>query len=239
MTTVSRTIILKCKDPDQREAILGASPVTPGMLIRISGANTVLPANSSSVELMFAVERGIDGKGIDVNYTIANEVVDYFKPSKGDVIYGLLKAGQNVSAGDMLANDSAGGLLKTTDGTYAFAKAIEAVDNSLGTGYARIRVEMTGNMVPSVSAVFPAITVQPADDSIASGNTSTLSVTATGAATLHYQWYEGLAGVTTTPVGTDSNSYTTPALTATKKYWVKVYNTYGEVNSSVATVTVT
>lgn len=84
----------------------------------------------------------------------------------------------------------------------------------------------------------PAISVQPASRTINAGQSATLSTTAGGAGTLTYQWYEGTAPATTTPVGTSSNTYTTPALTAAKSYWVKVSNACGSVNSSTATVTV-
>jgi hypothetical protein len=39
-----------------------------------------------------------------------------------------------------------------------------------------------------------------------------------------YQWYEGKAGVITRPVGTNSATFSTPALTATTSYWVMVKN---------------
>lgn len=84
----------------------------------------------------------------------------------------------------------------------------------------------------------PAITTQPASLSINSGQTATLSVSATSGGTLSYQWYEGASGITTTPVGTNSASFTTPALTAPKSYWVRVSNECGNVASNAATVTV-
>jgi len=87
-------------------------------------------------------------------------------------------------------------------------------------------------------AVAPAISTQPASSVIVSGQTATLSVVATGTAPLTYQWYQGAVGTTTTPVGTNSASFTTPALTATTTYWVRVSNTAGNVNSALATVTV-
>lgn len=92
------------------------------------------------------------------------------------------------------------------------------------------------NVVPPCTAA--AITTQPANASIPAGSTATLRVVATGT-DLHYQWYEGTAPSTTTPVGTDSASLTTPALTATKSYWVRVSNSCSSVNSATATVTVT
>jgi PKD repeat protein len=85
----------------------------------------------------------------------------------------------------------------------------------------------------------PSITTQPASSNVSSGGTATLSVTATtSGGTLSYQWYEGASGTTTTPVGTNSASFTTPPLSATKSYWVRVSNACGSVNSNTATVTV-
>ena len=90
----------------------------------------------------------------------------------------------------------------------------------------------------TVNAVAPTITTQPASTTINSGSTATLSVVAGGTAPLTYQWYRGAVGTTTTPVGTNSASFTTPALTATTTYWVRVSNTAGNVNSASVTVTV-
>jgi len=89
----------------------------------------------------------------------------------------------------------------------------------------------------SFSAVNPVITFHPANTTILSGQTANLSVTATGGS-LSYQWYQGTSGTTTTPVGTDSPNYTTPNLTATTSYWVRVSNIIGTADSNTATVTV-
>ena len=82
----------------------------------------------------------------------------------------------------------------------------------------------------------PAITVQPASTSINSGQTATLSVTATGTA-LVYQWYAGGSGDTTNPVpGATAASFTTEALTSSADYWVQVSNNCDWTNSSTASV---
>jgi sulfatase modifying factor 1 len=88
------------------------------------------------------------------------------------------------------------------------------------------------------SAETAAVDTQPASMSIYSGSTATLSVVAIGTAPLTYQWYQGSLGTTTTPVGSNSASFTTPALTATTTYWVRVSNATGNVSSALATVTV-
>jgi choice-of-anchor C domain-containing protein len=82
----------------------------------------------------------------------------------------------------------------------------------------------------------PTITTHPTSQTITSGSTATLSVTATGTEPLTYQWYQGISGDTTTPVGTNSASFTTPALTATTSYWVRVSNSAGSTDSDAATI---
>lgn len=86
------------------------------------------------------------------------------------------------------------------------------------------------------SCTAPSITTQPQSQTIASGQTATLAVAASGTSP-SYQWYKGSSGDTSYPVGT-SASYTTPALTTTTNYWVRVYNSCGSINSNTATITV-
>lgn len=92
----------------------------------------------------------------------------------------------------------------------------------------------------SIPAVAPAITTHPQSQSILSGQTATMNVVATGTAPLSYQWYIGTSGTTTTPVGgATSTSYTTPALTTTTSYWVRVSNLAGAADSNTATISIT
>jgi PKD repeat protein len=82
----------------------------------------------------------------------------------------------------------------------------------------------------------PSITAQPQNTAITSGQTATLSVTATGTASLNYQWYQGSSGDTSQPIGTNAASFTTPALTTNTSYWVRVSNACGHADSATATV---
>jgi len=82
----------------------------------------------------------------------------------------------------------------------------------------------------------PAITGQPTSRTITSGQSTTLTVTATGTS-LSYQWYQGTAPNTGSPAGTGPSLTVAPS--ATTSYWVRVSNACGTVNSSTATVTVT
>jgi hypothetical protein len=91
-------------------------------------------------------------------------------------------------------------------------------------------------LAPSAPCTAPSINVQPSSLSICPNNTTILSVSAIGSATLNYQWYQGTAPDVSTPVGTNSNSFTTPALTSATNYWVRVTNGCGTTNSNTATV---
>jgi uncharacterized repeat protein (TIGR03803 family) len=85
----------------------------------------------------------------------------------------------------------------------------------------------------------PAITIQPANQTIVSGAVATLSVTASGTAPLNYQWYIGASGTPTNPIGgATGSSYTTPALRSTTIYWVRVSSSAGAADSSTAAVIV-
>ncbi len=93
----------------------------------------------------------------------------------------------------------------------------------------------SGNTVTSSTP--PAITIQPADQTVAVAQTATFSVAATGTAPLSYQWQKG-----TTPIsGASAASYTTPATTSAdngSQFKVVVSNSAGSITSSAATLTV-
>lgn len=85
----------------------------------------------------------------------------------------------------------------------------------------------------------PAVISTSGGGTVASGSSVTLSVTATGSSTLNYQWYDGASGNTTTPVGTNSATFSTGPITTAKSYWVKVTNACGNASSSTISVTPT
>ena len=89
----------------------------------------------------------------------------------------------------------------------------------------------------TVNAIKPAITVQPASQTVALGQPATFTVTATGTGPLAYQWY--LNGVAIS--GATSSSYTTPSTTSSNNgsvYTVTVSNSAGSVTSMSATLTI-
>jgi hypothetical protein len=66
----------------------------------------------------------------------------------------------------------------------------------------------------------PAITQQTLSQTVTANSSQSMTVTATGTE-LHYQWYRGAAGNVSTPVGTDSSTYTA-TVASTVDYWVRV-----------------
>jgi Subtilase family/Ig-like domain CHU_C associated len=94
---------------------------------------------------------------------------------------------------------------------------------------------MTATITVQCTAA-PAITQQPASQTVNPGQPATLSVTATQA--VSYQWYIGASGVTTNPIAGATSSTLVVAPTTTTSYWVRVSNGCGQTNSVTATVTV-
>ncbi len=84
----------------------------------------------------------------------------------------------------------------------------------------------------------PRIIRQPADQTVTGGTTATLTVVATGAGPLSYQWYAGASGDTASPItGATSSTLTTAAITQTTQLWVRVTNSSSVADSQTATVT--
>jgi hypothetical protein len=109
--------------------------------------------------------------------------------------------------------------------------------------YSKDNIESSGSdcgwldqlVVPST---LPKITKHPQDTAIRSGAVTTLDVIATGSSPLTYQWYCGTSGTTVDPInGATGSSYTTPELTKTTAYWVRVTSPTGTIDSNTATIT--
>ena len=161
---------------------------------------------------------------------ISGHRVDHFS------VTGTLPPGLTLNPG--VENRSFGSIsgTPTQAGTYSDIK-IRAWRSAGDSGdYA----EGTFSIVVAAPAGAATITQQPASITINSGETTSLNASADGTPPFTYQWYQGASGVDTTPVGNDSSSFTTPALSATTSYWVKVSNAANPSgdNSNNATVTV-
>ena len=90
---------------------------------------------------------------------------------------------------------------------------------------------------PSSHATPPTIATNPASKTVASGETATFAVTATGSTPLTYQWQRDQAAIS----GATSASYTTPPVSTTDngaQFRVVVSNSAGNATSNPATLTV-
>ena len=171
----------------------------------------------------------------------------------GDQTVNLAVTGTGITAGDYaLSNATITILNGATTGTATFTiqddsdiEGNETATLTISSPSAGIvlgspvtqNISITDDEAP---LVMPTITVQPTPaQSIAYNASANLTVVATGNPTPTFQWYQGLSGDTSTPVGTASSSFTTPALTANTSYWVRATNSQGSADSNTATVTVT
>jgi hypothetical protein len=112
----------------------------------------------------------------------------------------------------------------------------EAASHVYGTGTTSPTPSPSPTPTPCVA---PSITAQPTSRTISAGQSTTLSVTASGTTPLSYQWYFGSSGNTSSPVPGGGGPSLTVAPPSTTSYWVRVSNACGSVNSATATVTVT
>lgn len=112
------------------------------------------------------------------------------------------------------------------------AKFDVVVSNSAGS-IASTMATLTVN----AAAVAPTITTEPLNQTVNVGQTATFSVTATGTASLNYQWQKNSANIS----GATAASYTTPATTSADNgatFDVIVSNSAGSQTSTKATLTV-
>ena len=97
---------------------------------------------------------------------------------------------------------------------------------------------VTSNMATLTVDSVPTITTQPANQSVAVGQTATFSVLATGTAPLSYQWQRNQVNIS----GATAAIYTTPATTSADNgtsFRVIVTNPISNATSNPATLTVT
>lgn len=161
---------------------------------------------------------------------------------------GLLRQGDNLLAvqamnratnsPDFLFNcELAGGINATNSPHLVLTDFQPAVAGTYGLTVANPAGSVAAQ--PATLLVLPAIQSQPGAVTIESGATAQLSVTAEGSPPFSYQWYSGASGDTSNPVaGATLQSFTTPSLTGTIDYWVRVTTPAGAVDSNAATVTV-
>jgi len=84
----------------------------------------------------------------------------------------------------------------------------------------------------------PSIVIQPHGGSVVAASTAIVLADVSGTAPLHYQWFAGHTGDTSSPAGSDSPTLSIGTLMQTTTYWLRVTNDCGSVDSNEATVVV-
>jgi hypothetical protein len=118
----------------------------------------------------------------------------------------------------------------TTDNN---AKFTVAVSNSAGSATSN-----AATLTVTSATVAPAITTQPASQSVLAGKTASFAVAASGTSPMTYQWSKNGLAIS----GATAATYTTPAETSADnnaQFTVAVSNTAGSATSNAAILTVT
>jgi hypothetical protein len=90
-----------------------------------------------------------------------------------------------------------------------------------------------------IHAAAPTISEQTETVYVPTGENDVLTVesASNSGGTRTYQWYEGLAGDTASPIsGAIAADYTTPTVTSATNYWLRITNNDGSVDSATMTV---
>jgi len=215
-------------------ADIGSPGVTVGNPTVSIASASVLEGNSGTTTLALNVTRSDTATAFSVDYAVtggsATSGTDYATLASGTLTF--TAAGAASQPINITVNGDT-----DTEPDETVIITLSNVVNSTGTTV--IGTAAGTGTITNDDTVGPVITTQPLGTTIATGYTATLSLVATGTPAPTIQWYQGTTGTTTTPVGTNSSSFTTPALTVTTDYWARVTNTGGSVDSNTATVTVT
>lgn len=208
------------------------TPAAPAASVSIAAAS-INEGNSGTVVLNLPVTRSSIYNAFTVGYAVtggsATAGTDF-----ATLADGALTFTSGGAASQNIAITVNGDTAVESDETITLT-----LSNLVATaGTASITIASASGTITNDDILAPSFTTHPANVSISSGNSTTLTVVASGTPAPAIQWYQGAAGLTTTPVGTNSSSFTTPALTETTSYWARATNTGGSIDSNVATVIV-
>ena len=229
---------------------LGASGVTTSPIASATSVGvTVQPAKSSSYWLRASNTCGstVDSSTITITVVPCNAPKIAVQPSSGDIVInngatlfaavtGTLPITYQWYEGTFPdASRPATGGTSTTLAVPPLVAPVSYwlhVSSECGTADSN-----TARLTIVSSCTPPAIATQPRDQSVASGSTAIVSVSATGPS-LTYQWYQGPLFDFTHPIGGSAPSVLTPAISTATQFWVRITNPCGSINSAVATVSV-
>ncbi len=97
-----------------------AEAITPGHLIELNSDGKVQKHSNEdkNVLAMFALEDELQGRAIGTAYE-TNDPVQCWIPTRGDQVYALLKANENVAIGNFLVSNGDGTLKKHAPGVHS------------------------------------------------------------------------------------------------------------------------
>lgn len=219
------------------QSALGTDGGSPGMTVPAAnvsiGNASVEEGNTGTSVITLNVTRSDVTTAFTVNYASTGGT------AMADIDYTPLAAGiLNFAAGGA-ATQSINITVNGDTTSEPDETVMVALSNVINTLGATVIGNATGiGTITNDDAIAPTILTPPANASIAIGTTTTLTVAVSGFPTPSIQWYQGVSGVTTTPVGTNSTSFTTPTLTTTTSYWARASNLGGLADSAVATIAI-
>jgi uncharacterized protein YjiK len=219
------------------QATSGADFGSPGVTVglpTVSIGDASLPeGNSGTTTLTLMVSRSNTDTAFTVDYAVtggsATADVDYVALAAGTLTFtadGPASLPINLSInGDTEGEPDETILITLTNIINTTATTV--LGTAVGTG-----------TIVNDDIVTPAFVEQPASTTVGSGTATTLTVSASGFPAPDYQWYQGERGDISTPVGTNSNTFTTPSLATTTSFWVRINNGGSPVDSETVTITV-
>src|SRR5712672_552192 len=228
-------------------------------IIGITSAVSLAPGKTQPLQVEFAPKAGGNSSG---SLVVASDASDpaLTLPLTGTSIAGpsitAEPANQSVAVGQTATFD----VIATGSGTltYQWKKNAIAIAGATSASYTTPASTNTDNgasftvtvsdaagsatsssatLAVTAAPVAPSITGQPASKSVTAGQTASFAVTATGTATLTYQWKKNGAAIS----GATSASYMTAATSTSDngaKFTVTVTNSTGSATSNAATLTV-
>ena len=215
----------------------GADFGSPGITIgmpSVSIANaSVIEGNSGTATLAFDVTRSDTTTAFTVGYAVTGGSASSgsdFDPFSA----GTLSFVADGPATQQIQLTVLGDAVPEPDETVIIA--LSNIVNGTGTTILG-QAQATGTIIND-DPIPPVISTPPASGTILTGGSTTLTLAVTGTPMPTIQWYQGIKGDTSTPVGTNSTSFATPALTSTTSYWARITNTAGSVDTETITVSI-
>jgi hypothetical protein len=218
---------------------------TNGMLSNVSGVASLDYNNNGTLGTVTHTNNVTDTIAQDPNLMPRPQSVEFdgFCSTSASIVNAPLAicAGTNATA---TASPSTGATyLWTIDNGSIVSGATSATVTftaPAGTAVLHLKVTTCADAFAQTSIVVTtsaSISQQPLGTTINSGSSTQLSV-GVNASNPHFQWYQGTPSTGTLLTGQTGSTFTTPTLTQTTTYWVRVTSDCGTVDSNGATVTV-